>query len=209
MVEYSSTSTKISLVGQQVTMLAAGSVTIKANQAGNADFKPAPPVQAVFCINPPKPGISVSGSSPDFTLVSSNLSGNQWYKNGTIIPGSSASTLLASADGNYTVVTTIEGCASEASDPHVITTTGIQNDAEVQLRIFPNPVTDELHVEISGHMAGGAILHLIDNTGRTIEFRQKTTEGTEIFDLRTAASGLYLMKVELNGNIYLSKVLKQ
>ena len=206
----SSTSSTISLAGSLVIMLTAGKVTIEANQPGNADFKPAPPVQVVFCINPPKPDISLTGSSPDFTLQSTNSTGNQWYINGTILPGSNASTLSVNVDGSYTVVTTIEGCTSPTSDPHIIIITDIQNDPEVQLiSIFPNPVTDELHVEIDGHFEGTAILHLMDGTGRSMECRQMTNQGIEIFDLRPTSNGLYLLKIEINGNVFLRKVLKQ
>jgi hypothetical protein len=54
-------------------------------------------------------------------LNSSSATGNQWYLNGNPIGGATNSSFVASAAGNYTVVITISGCSSPASDATTVT----------------------------------------------------------------------------------------
>jgi hypothetical protein len=55
------------------------------------------------------------------TLTSSTATGNQWYKDGTIIPGATNQTYTASQSGNYTVKITSNSCVSNASAATVVT----------------------------------------------------------------------------------------
>ncbi|MFN7013415.1 MAG: hypothetical protein ACK4ON_03990, partial [Bacteroidia bacterium] len=55
-------------------------------------------------------------------LTSSTTSGNQWFKDGTIITGASNTTYTATQSGTYTVVSTsTSGCASAASTATTVT----------------------------------------------------------------------------------------
>ncbi|MGL2988579.1 Ig-like domain-containing protein, partial [Flavobacterium sp. RSSA_27] len=54
-------------------------------------------------------------------LSSDAVSGNQWYKDGNPINGATASTYTAIDSGSYTVISTINNCTSESSDPIVVT----------------------------------------------------------------------------------------
>jgi Bacterial Ig-like domain (group 3) len=54
-------------------------------------------------------------------LNSSSATGNQWYLNGNPIGGATNSSFVATAAGNYTVVITISGCSSPASDATTVT----------------------------------------------------------------------------------------
>ncbi|MBC5773334.1 HYR domain-containing protein [Pontibacter sp. KCTC 32443] len=54
-------------------------------------------------------------------LTSSTSSGNQWYRNRTVISGATNQSFTASESGSYTVVVTSNGCSSAASDPVVVT----------------------------------------------------------------------------------------
>ncbi|AEA44924.1 FG-GAP repeat protein [Fluviicola taffensis DSM 16823] len=55
------------------------------------------------------------------TLSSSQATGNQWYRNGTLISGATNQTYLASISGSYTVTYTTAGCTSPQSTPIVLT----------------------------------------------------------------------------------------
>ncbi|RBQ01911.1 hypothetical protein, partial [Pedobacter miscanthi] len=63
-----------------------------------------------------------SGST--VVLTSSSTSGNQWYKNGTLIAGETNQTYTATTSGSYTVTVSNGSCTSLASAAKVIT---IQN----------------------------------------------------------------------------------
>jgi gliding motility-associated-like protein len=77
---------------------------------------------------PSAPSISSGTGATTFcaggslVLTSSASSGNQWYKDGSVISGQTGQTLTVTASGNYTVITTSgSGCASEASPATSVT----------------------------------------------------------------------------------------
>ena len=188
-------------------MLKAGTVIILANQSGDDNFEPASPIEVSFCINPPKPFISESGAPTDLEFHSSNEFGNQWYLNNSIMPGNISSTILVSEEGAYTVATIVDGCASEISESRMYITTGIEEDPSVQISVYPNPVVDNLQVEIVGNISNGAVLELLDAMGRSLVVREMTEAGTMVFDLHTG--GMFLVKVMVNGRVIVKKVLRE
>ena len=125
-VVYTTTSDKILIDGSLVTILKAGRVTIRANQTGNDNFEPATPVEVSFCINPPQPVITESGQIPDVEFHSSNEIGNQWYLDSEALAGYVDPSIIVTAEGSYTVATTIDGCESERSSPKIFITTSIE-----------------------------------------------------------------------------------
>ncbi len=70
---------------------------------------------------PTTPTIAQSGA----VLTSSISSGNQWYLNGSIISGATASTYTATQSGSYTVMATSNGCSSSLSSPMVLTVASV------------------------------------------------------------------------------------
>src|SRR6185436_19832973 len=103
--------------GSQATINKAGRVTITANQTGNDSYRAAAPVDQNFCISPPKPTITISNASTETpTLTSSASIGNQWYVNGTAIPGATNNTLTAALSGAYKVQVKEDDCTSEFSE---------------------------------------------------------------------------------------------
>lgn len=68
---------------------------------------------------PSAPLITQNGA----VLTSSISSGNQWYFNGTIIPGATAQIYTATQNGIYTVKVTTNGCTSAASS--AVTVSGL------------------------------------------------------------------------------------
>src|SRR5688572_3229214 len=71
-------------------------------------------------------------------LTSSNATGNQWYHNNNLIANATGRNYTPTANGSYTVITTINGCASTASAAFNVSNTGIKNDLEaMQANVFP------------------------------------------------------------------------
>jgi len=109
-----------------VTGVTAGSVVINYSLA-NANGCTTVVTQSIaVTAKPTKPTISATGSAAFCTpgtisLTSSYSSGNQWFKDGNPIPNATAATYIATDTGEYTVVTTLNNCASEASKPTLVT----------------------------------------------------------------------------------------
>jgi len=59
--------------GNVVTVTGPGNLVIDANQAGNADYLPAPQVQQTVLVNPPPPDFSIAASPASQTIQSGGL----------------------------------------------------------------------------------------------------------------------------------------
>ena len=80
--------------------------------------------------SPPIPTIS-AGTATTFCnggsviLTSNASSGNQWYKDGVAIAGSTGTTLNVTSSGNYTAKVTANGCESAISNAIVVTVNSV------------------------------------------------------------------------------------
>ena len=111
-------------INMTYTATSAGSYTVELITNGCASPISAPIVITVNPI-PNTPIINASGplticGNGNVALTSSASSGNQWYLNGNILNGETGSTYTATASGNYTVITTANGCTSSASAAIVV-----------------------------------------------------------------------------------------
>ena len=81
--------------------------------------------------------------------------------------------------------------------------------AEHRLKIYPNPTKGMLSVEIGNYSSDlQADFRILDMTGRTIN-TQKAKSGTVYFDLSNHPSGVYLLRININGEIVTWKVIKK
>jgi hypothetical protein len=74
---------------------------------------------------PATPVITASGTTTicqgqSISLTSSAASANQWYKDGTVITGANGQSYTVNQQGNYSVITTANNCASLPSSPTAI-----------------------------------------------------------------------------------------
>ncbi len=130
-------------------------------------------------------------------LTSSAATGNQWYRNGALIPGATAVTLTVSAaaqNGTYTVRTTgTGGCLSAASVGRVVTITGTAADvaAVPAMALAPNPAHGS--VALTG-AAPRAELTVFDATGRRLRTTTADADGAATLDLTGLAAGVYTVR---------------
>ena len=129
---------------------------------------------------PPTPLITPSGNN----LVSSASAGNQWYHNGVVIANANGSTYTPTTSGNYTVIVTVNGCASAASAPFNFIFTAINSPTlDERILIAPNPLRDQLTIRYNGN---SSMFHMkiIDINGRLLverDFTNSTTVDVERF----------------------------
>jgi len=206
-VTYKPTSEKITIVGDQVTMVSAGRATITADQAGNASFAAAALVERTFCINPAKPIITIEGENTgNVTLTSSSSANNQWFLNGNLIPNETSSTLLVSAgEGIYTVQVKVDDCKSEVSEETLVTITGEVNSTVETKAVYPNPA--ENHIEISGLENKKVEAQISDLMGRTNSILFEQHESNHRANVQNLSTGIYVIKIVDGSKLYQVKLI--
>jgi len=105
---------------------ATGTLTLSLTVTTAASCSDAKSANVTVNAIPAKPTITPGGPTTfptggSVALNSSSGAGNQWYLNGNPIAGATNSSYVANAAGNYTVMVTIGGCSSPASDATTIT----------------------------------------------------------------------------------------
>ncbi len=207
-VTYTSASDKVSINGNQVTLLKAGRVTIIANQAGNANFSAATPVEQIFCIKPVKPTVTISNANSEApTLASSATSGNQWYLNGAAIITGTGVTLSVTAAGVYKVQASAENCTSAFSaDFPIIITGDLPQTSSIEVCISPNPVEGFVEVYgLQGELSGWA---LFDMSGRTATLAFEKSDNLYFAPVRHLSKGMYVLRLQQENKIYQLKFVK-
>ncbi|MDY0987700.1 HYR domain-containing protein, partial [Flavobacterium sp. CFBP9031] len=103
--------------------------TLNLTNVSNGTCSRALTVSATVTVNsvPATPTISVAATGTTFcsggsvVLTSSAGSGNQWYKDGVVIPSATSKTYSATASGSYTVTTNNGNCTSAVSAGTTVT----------------------------------------------------------------------------------------
>jgi hypothetical protein len=105
---------------QTYPVTTSGDYTVVVN-AGGCTSAPSSPV-TITEVTPPATPTVTAGSATTFcdggrvVLTSSATTGNQWYRNGTLIASATARTYSATTAGSYTVIATSNGCPSGVSN---------------------------------------------------------------------------------------------
>ena len=195
-VAFSTASDKVTLAGNQITIVKPGSVTINANQAGNANVNAAAQVSQTFCINPTKPTITMGGANTETSvLTSSSTTGNQWYLNGTAIAGETNGTLPLKGQGSYTVIVKADNCVSQTSAAQVVIVTGdLTSNDNGEMLIFPNPAKEKLTVQLKGFEPQPVYLMVYDLNGKTIDQMTGQGKGDVTLDVSRYATGKYILR---------------
>lgn len=189
-VSIATTNDNISVSGFEVTLVQPGQATITASQEGDEETKEATPVSQTFCIRPSKPLITVEYTDTGALLTSSSASNNQWYKDGILID--SLASMEVTGEGAYGLIISVDGCESEMSEQALIHTE-LGRDTNSEVRIYPNPATSSLHVEVPIRI--GAVTYLItDLTGKTV-YAETSESAGEIIDVSTIQQGIYVLWV--------------
>jgi len=149
---------------------------------------------------------------PDITQIgdvlhSTSLVGNQWYNNNGLITSATNQEYTPNTTGDYYVVVSNIGCNSQPSNSFHFIQTGIYPILLAKtIKVYPNPTTNELTIEIEG------------NTNNT-EFDILSTIGQVIFTgimgektvVKTSSyvPGVYLVRLKSGDTFEFKKVLKK
>ncbi|HEV8505747.1 MAG TPA: FG-GAP-like repeat-containing protein [Chitinophagaceae bacterium] len=157
----------------------------------------------VTAISTAAPVISVNAAA----LVSSAATGNQWYLNGNLIVGATGQTYQPTESGNYSVVSTVNGCVSDASSPYNFILSGIVNLGNDQyLNFYPNPVKDKLYVDWNINNTSSLNFEVVSLQGKQVLINKNVGNGSKI-NLSKLPQGMYLIKI-YNSTLTINKTVK-
>ncbi|MFL5730040.1 MAG: lamin tail domain-containing protein, partial [Cytophagaceae bacterium] len=148
---------------------------------------------------PAVPVITQNGNQ----LSSSAASGNQWYKNGSLIAGAVAQNYIATSSGNYTVISSANNCSSNPSASTSYTVTGLVSANGVSgVQVYPNPFSHQL--TLNYYLENNSVINieLLDLTGKQISWvvrdeEQNAGEHQHTFNAAEykLQRGLYLIRL--------------
>ncbi len=140
-------------------------------------------------------------------LHSNSITGNQWYNQNGIVNGATTQDYTPLVEGDYYVIVTQNGCSSAPSNTINITFTGIyETKAGNIINIYPNPVSNELIIEISGNkeQINFEIYNSIGQVVYSGNLLEKTTVKTDSF-----AAGVYIIKLANGKTFEFKKIIKE
>ena len=78
------------------------------------------------------------------------------------------------------------------------------------IRDSPNPAHDEIVVEIPGNRNEKTVITILNIAGKTIRtFQKNLSNGKATLDISNLQNGVYIMRVESNGQLLFGKIIKQ
>ena len=134
-------------------------------------------------------------------LTSSVATGNQFYRNGVLIPGATNQTFIVnsnSLNGTYTVViTNAAGCSATSNAVPVTITATTPASAGTSLTVYPNPTRDGLlTLELSGYRES-VQLSVMNALGQRVYEGTVTGNGLnqkQALNLGALPAGIYLLQ---------------
>ena len=154
-----------------------------------------------------KPVITQSGTM----LISSFVTGNQWYLNGVAIVGATGQTYSPLQSGGYVVNVTLSSGCVLASDSFTYALIALNPGSdEIGLTAFPIPASSQLNVVFNAKASGQVSLSLINSAGKTV-YTQTQNEAagnfSTVLNVANLPPGSYVLKVTVTNKAYAYKVL--
>jgi chitodextrinase len=144
-------------------------------------------------------------------LISSSNEGNQWYRNGVLIPGANSPTYEPTESGDY-FVQVQSGVCVKNSETIQFVITGLDKESNHGFTIYPNPAHRKLNVLLPKHpQTQGYVTIAIFNTVGQLVWEQKThsTERSVEIDVQKWVPGLYMVTFETEAGTLTSRFIKE
>tara|TARA_R110002050_G_scaffold244268_1_gene380889 strand:- start:45152 stop:48703 length:3552 start_codon:yes stop_codon:yes gene_type:complete len=138
----------------------------------------------------------------------------QWLdcgSNYTPITGDTNRKLTVTKSGNYAVEITQNNCVDTSSCFAYINVGVNEVHINTDISVYPNPTDNYVTIDLQKVNATKAKISVVDFNGKTVHQKQitkNTTPWTTQVDLSKLATGVYFVKVEINGDEYVYQVSK-
>lgn len=145
-------------------------------------------------------------------LISNQPTGNQWYFNGSPVPGATNDTLdwlAQGVNGSYTLsYTDANGCTSFSlvTNIIIIDDIGIGENESFDVSIYPNPTSGFLNVAIDENVDQLIVYNL---SGEVILVQTNLQAGVNEIDLYELTDGMYLIQLIKDDQSVIKRIVKQ
>lgn len=157
-------------------------------------------------------------AKPDITrsltiLTSSADAGNQWFINGVLIQNATSKNYDADGiEGFYTVQVTEGDCRSDFSDVYNYSKTDVNLMASNNLfNIYPNPVHDEINIEVNFESNHNLILSIFDINMREVDLMTYSSDfgpgKSIVYTTEKLSSGIYYLRLSTGSDSYHYKLI--
>lgn len=155
---------------------------------------------------PPAPVITLAGP----VLSSNATDGNQWFFNGSLIPGATGQNYTVTAIGWYWDVVNINGCSSDTSNNIYITLPGMDEPTDQRIRIYPVPTSGIFTVSLSGRPDADCEIEVCDVRGISVfkkSYKPSTPETDLLIDITGASPGCYFVRIRTGQDWFVKPLL--
>ena len=157
----------------------------------------------------PECNVDVSVSVDELTITAGATGVDyQWVDcndNYSLISGETNQDFTATANGSYAVIIT-DGSCVDTSDCVEITTVGLSsNDFSQNVRLYPNPVTNELNIDVTGSKM--VSVEIFSATGQNV-YSETVNTSSKMIPTYNWESGVYLINVTTLEGATVLKVIK-
>ena len=153
-------------------------------------------------------GVSQEGA----TLVVDSVSPEATYQwidceGDTLIPGATASSFTPSENGTYAVIITENSC-SDTSDCVVVNTVGIDKGFFFDISVFPNPVNEQLTIDM-GENTAQVRVQMLGVQGQILYDARHQAEVPIRLETAHLPTGIYLIRIHTETSSFRTQILKQ
>lgn len=190
-----------------------GSYTLKVTNNSTGCTKTSTAVTVTANVVPATPTITRNG----LTFTSNATTGNQWYKNGVLIAGATATTYTATTVGCYNTMVTNSFSCSTASDTLCVAsiapyirigdenTTTDNHTTLVEVSVVPNPNNGVFELALQNNDTDSeATLAIVNMMGQVVYFEKlaiEAGESTHSIQLTNVTNGIYFIHLKVNDKL--------
>ncbi|MBK7130207.1 MAG: T9SS type A sorting domain-containing protein [Crocinitomicaceae bacterium] len=111
--------------------------------------------------------------------------------------------------GDYTVIVTDSNGCYTTLTVTVDSQVGVDENGNTLYTIYPNPVSEVLFIQPAGTFADNVSGQLVDVTGKVIETFSMNSANAVQVDMSQHQSGVYFIHILIDGEVYITKVVKE
>ncbi len=164
-------------------------------------------IVAVFPV-PATPVISWSGNQ----LFSSSCCGNQWYKDGVLMPGATNPSLTPVQTAHYCDIVTLNSCVSDTSNDIYFVMTGFSRHCSSLFSIEPNPARDFVVVKPTTSSPDIVKIQIFTVEGKeavTYPVDPMAKKNTFLINIQYLSPGLYFLVINTKTEKIVQKLIVQ